>query len=375
MDRIGTAIIGCGKVGEIHARAYAELKQSKFIGAYDTSQIRVAAFAHRFGIKPYTDLHELLANSDVHMVSICTPHPTHPDIAVTCAQAGKHILVEKPFAVDLAGCDRMITAARTAGVNIAVVSQRRYYEPVQRVKQAIEKGKIGKPILASLEVMGWRDEAYYKLDQWRGKWDSEGGGVLVNQTSHHLDLFQWLMGPIDELFGYWANLNHPFIEVEDNAIAVIRFKNGALATLLVSNSQKPGFYAKIHVHGDNGASVGVQTDSGSPFIAGITKEIEPPFNDMWTVPGEADLLGTWQEEDRKYFKKIDIATYFHQIQIEEFIQATIGGRKPAISFDEARKHVELFVAIYRSQRDSKPVRFPLNGYLGSEDFDGRLKNI
>ena len=140
--------------------------------------------------------------------------------------------------------------------------------------------------------MGWRDEDYYRMDAWRGCWSTEGGGVLLTQTPHQLDLFQWFMGPIAEVFGYWDNFNHPYIEVEDTAIAVVRFQNGGMGTILVSNAQKPGFYGKIHVHGSNGASVGVQTDGGSPFVAGVTEVVEPPINDIWTIPGEEHLLKT-----------------------------------------------------------------------------------
>jgi len=255
---------------------------------------------------------------------------------------------------------------------LGVVSQRRFYEPVQRVKQAIEAGKIGKPVLGTVVVMGWRDEAYYRLDPWRGKWATEGGGVLLTQTTHQLDLFQWFMGPVDELFGYWDNLNHPTIEVEDTAVAVLRFKNGALGTILVSNSQKPGFYGKIHVHGENGASVGVQTDGGTPFVSGVTEVVAPPVNDVWTVPGEEHLLVAWQAEDRMRCEFVDVMSRYHKLQIQDFLQAIIEDREPAVSGREGRKHVELFTAIYRSQRDRRPVKFPLDAVVGSEQFDGRL---
>jgi predicted dehydrogenase len=117
-------------------------------------------------------------------------------------------------------------------------------------------------------MLSWRDRAYYESDPWRGKWDSEGGGVLVNQSPHHLDLLQWMMGPAEEVSGYWANLSHPYVEVEDTAVAMIRFRNGGLGSITVSLCQKPGVYSKIHLHGSNGASVGVQTDSGATFVAG-----------------------------------------------------------------------------------------------------------
>src|SRR5262249_61287694 len=133
----------------------------------------------------------------------------------------------------------------------------------------------------------------------------EGGGVLVNQAPHQLDLLQWFMGPIAQLFGCWVNLNHPYIEVEDTAAAIIRFKNGALGNILVSNSQNPALYGKVAVHGSNGASVGVQTDGGAMFIAGMSSIAEPPINDFWNIPGEEGLLEHWQDEDSALFHRID----------------------------------------------------------------------
>ena len=372
MDKIGTALIGCGKVGDTHARVLESLEESLFLAAYDTDTARAEAFAARYGVKPYSDLDELLGHPGVQMASICTPHPTHPDLAVACARAGIHALVEKPMAVDLKGCDRMITAADKAGIKLGVVSQRRFYEPVQRVKQAIGEGRIGQAILGTVTVLGWRDEAYYRLDPWRGNWATEGGGVMLTQTTHQFDLFQWFMGPIDELFGYWANLNHPSVEVEDTAIAVLRFKNGALGTILVSNSQKPGFYGKIHVHGETGASVGVQTDGGSPFVSGVTETVDPPYNDVWTVPGEGHLLAQWQAEDRARCKSIDVMSHYHKLQVQDFLRALIEDRDPAVTGREGRKHVEVFTAVYRSQRDGRPVKFPPDATGGSKQFDGRV---
>jgi UDP-N-acetyl-2-amino-2-deoxyglucuronate dehydrogenase len=372
MDPIGTSLIGCGKVADAHAQAYKSLPESHLVGVFDVNLQRAEAFASRYGVKAFKNLEEMLQDPNVQCASICTPHPTHPEMVLACAKAGVNALVEKPMAVDLKGCDLSIEAAGQAGIKLGVVSQRRFYEPVLRVKRAIEAGKIGRPILATVTVMGWRDEAYYKMDPWRGRWSTEGGGVMLTQTTHQIDLFQWFMGPIEELFGYWDNLNHPFIEVEDTAIAVVRFKSGGLGTILVSNSQRPGFYGKIHVHGENGASVGVQTDGGSPFVSGVTQFVDPPFNDVWTVPSEMHLLKDWQEDDEARCGSIDIMTHYHKLQIRDFLYSILEDREPAVTGREGRKHVELFTAIYRSQRDGRPVKFPLKASEGSEEFDGRL---
>jgi UDP-N-acetyl-2-amino-2-deoxyglucuronate dehydrogenase len=370
---IRTALIGCGKVGHTHAQALQSL--SEFVAVCDQDAARTAAFAGKYGVRPYTDLQTMLTDAQVGLLSVCTPHPIHAEAIVIAAESGAHVLTEKPLAPDLQGCDRSIQACRFNCVKLGVISQRRLYQPVVRMRQAIDQGKIGQPVLVTLTVMGWRDENYYKMDAWRGKWGSEGGGVLVNQTVHQLDLFQWLMGPIDELFGYWENLNHPFIEVEDTAVAVVRFKYGGLGQILVSNSQKPGFYGKIHVHGSNGASVGAQTEGGSPFVAGVTTEVEPPVNDIWTVPGEEQLLPGWQEQDRQFAHTNDIMSYHHRLQIEDMLSAISEDREPMVNGEEGRKSVELFTAIYRSQRDHVPVKFPLLAETNRNDYDGRLSYL
>lgn len=372
MSRVGTALIGCGKVGATHAKALAVVPESHFVGAFDVDGNRARGLAESYGVRTYDDVEEMLHDPEVEMVSVCTPHPTHATYAVAACRAGVHVLLEKPMAPDLTGCDAAIAAAEKGGVRLGVISQRRFYEPVQRVKRAILEGRIGKPILATLNVLGWRDEAYYRSDPWRGKWETEGGGVLVNQASHHLDLLQWLVGSVAELFGYWDNFNHPYVEVEDTAVAVVRFECGALATILTSNSQKPGLYGKIHVHGDSGSSVGVQVDGGSPFIAGVSETVEPPFNDIWTIPGEEHLLGQWQDEDRARAGSIDVMSHYHKLQIQDFLNAIVEDREPEVDGHEGRKAVEIMTAIYRSQRDRTPVSFPVDAEMGSELYDGRL---
>ena len=230
----------------------------------------------------------------------------------------------------------MLAAADKAGVQLGVVSQRRFFEPVRRMRAAIDAGKIGRPVLGMFLMLSWRDEAYYRSDPWRGRWDTEGGGVLVNQSPHQFDLLQWFMGPIEEISGYWANLNHPSIEVDDTAVAVIRFKSGGLGSIVTSVSQKPGVYTKVHVHGSNGASVGVQTDGGATFIAGMTGMAEPPFNDVWTVPGEEALLAGWQAEDRERFGRVDPVVHYHALQDRDFLQAVLEGREPLTTGRDGR---------------------------------------
>lgn len=369
------AIAGCGKVAHLHARAIQEIPNARLAAVWSRSGPSAQAFASRYKAVPCADISQMVAEHKIDLVVVCTPHPFHRDPVLEAARAGASVLVEKPLASTLQDCDEMIHYCRIQQVKLGVVSQRRWYQPVQRVKEALFSGKIGKPVLATATMLGWRDKAYYDADAWRGTWQMEGGGVMVNQAPHPFDILLWFMGEIDEVFGLWKNLNHPYIEVEDTAVAVIRFKSGGLGNLLVSNSQKPGIYTNIHVHGDNGASVGVQTDGGAMFIAGMTGIAEPPVNDLWTVPGEETLLQSWREQDTAHFFQIDPAVYYMRCQLEDFLDALENNRAPLVTGEDGRKTVELFTAIYRSTRDNKSVKFPLTPETGRNDMDGRTPFI
>jgi predicted dehydrogenase len=194
----------------------------------------------------------------------------------------------------------------------------------------------------------------------------------VNQAVHQLDLLLWYMGPVAEVSGYWGNLNHPSIEVDDTAVASIRFNSGALGQVLVSNSYNPAIHGKVSILGSNGSLVGVQTDGGAMFIAGMSKIEEPPLNDYWTVPGEESKLPEWIKEDTTQFNRINAMEYYHALNIDDFLEAIIEDREPCVSGQAGRETVELFTAIYRSSRDGKSIQYPLYPEFDRSDFDGRL---
>jgi len=370
-QQLKTALVGVGKVTDMHARALTKLKESVFTAVCSRSKKKSEDFAYEYGIKAYTDVAEMVSKEKIDVVIICTPHPKHKEPTIAALEAGAHVLIEKPLASSLEDCDAMIEASKRCGKQIGVICQRRWYLPAIRVKEAIDTGKIGKPVFGTVNMLGWRDKSYYDSDPWRGTWKGEGGGVLVNQAPHQLDMIQWFMGEIDECYGVWSNLNHPYIEVEDTANAILKFKNGALANIIVSNSQKPGIFGKVHVHGENGASVGVQTDGGAMFVAGMSSILEPPVNDLWTVPGEEQMLQHWVKKDSDFFNKLpNQMDYFHERNIEDFLQAVLEEREPKITGEAGRVSVEIFTAIYRSTRDGRPVKWPLLPEHGN-DYDGR----
>lgn len=366
MKRVRTALIGCGKVAQIHAEALSALPDSHLVGVCDASPERAEVFGKRLGVQAFHDTGELIRNARPEAIFICTPHPLHAEPAILAAEAGIHVLIEKPMAASLRDCDAMMSAAKRAGVKLSVMSQRRFYEPVRRMKAAIDAGKIGRPMLGVFQMFSWRDAAYYESDPWRGKWNTEGGGVLVNQSPHQLDLLRWFMGEVEEVSGFWANLNHPTVEVDDTAVATLRFKGGGLGAIVTSVSQKPGLFTKVHIHGMNGASVGVETDRGATFVAGVSKISEPPLNDLWTIPGEENLLAKFQTEDRAFFASIDATTHYHALQIGDFLRAILEDRPPLVSAEDGRAVVEMFSAIYKSNRLRRAITLPIVA-AGSEE--------
>jgi UDP-N-acetyl-2-amino-2-deoxyglucuronate dehydrogenase len=355
MRPVRIALVGCGKVAGVHADALAAVPEAEFVAACDISAERASAFAAKHRVRPFSDLGTMLRDAAPEAVIIGTPHPLHAEAAVRAAEAGVHVLVEKPLAATLADADAMLAAARKSGVTLGVISQRRFYEPVRRMKRAIDEGKIGAPALGVFIQYSWRDAAYYTSDPWRGQWDTEGGGVLVNQSPHQLDILLWLMGPAAEVSGYWANLNHPTVEVDDTAVASIRFRNGGVGSIITSLSQKPGIYTKVHIHGASGSSVGVETDRGATFIAGVSQIAEPPLTDLWTVPGEAENLAAFQAEDRAAFARVNGTSHYHALQIADFVRAIRENRAPLVTGESGRAVVELFSAIYQSHRERRPV--------------------
>lgn len=356
MKNIRVAIIGCGKAGHMHANSLKNISECTLVAACSRSQEKAEAFSCQHNIKGYSDITRMIATENVDVAVICTPHPDHK-MAITAMEAGAHVLIEKPVAASLEDCDAILSAGEKYNRKVGVVSQRRFYPAAQRVKQAIAEGKIGRPVLGTITMLGWRDEAYYKSDPWRGRWKEEGGGVLVNQAPHQLDLLLWYMDDdIDEVYGLWRNFNHAYIEVEDTAVAIVKFKRGGVANILVSNSQKPGIYGKVHIHGSNGASVGVQTDGGAMFIAGVSSVLEPPVNDIWTVPGEEHMRQIWSREDESFFNAIDPVEYYIRQQDRDFILAVLNNSEPSVTGKDGRKTVALFDAIYRSSQTNTPCK-------------------
>lgn len=357
MKQMRFGLIGYGKVANLHAKALENSKSAILVAVCGHNREKRDFFANKWSISSRESVAQMSELDHIDAVITTTPHPCHRDDAINAFNAGCHVLVEKPMALNVKECTEMINAGKKAGKTLSVISQRRWYPSCLRIKKAIESGKLGRAAIAQIIILGWRDKDYYDSDPWRGKWETEGGGVLINQAPHQFDLMCWFMGPVAEIQAYWKNINHPYIEVEDTAVASILFKNGGLGSVLVSNSQKPGIFAKVHIHGSSGASTGVQTDGGAMFIAGKSDILETPVNDLWTIPGEQKLLECWKKEDDDFFRTIDPTSYFFTEQINDFVQSIKEGRSPLVTGEDGRETVKVIEGIYRSGREHKAIEY------------------
>ena len=348
---IGTGIVGCGKVAHLHARALRNLEGANFVGVHSRSAERAEAFGRAYGVPSFGSVGELVRSAGAQVVLVCTPHPEHAGPAIEALEAGANVLVEKPLASSIEDCELMVRSARANRRTLGMISQRRLYPAVRRMHKAVADGKIGPPVLGIATLLGWRSREYYASDPWRGSRSGEGGGVLLNQGSHLVDILQWIMGPVAEVSGYAANMNHPFIEVEDTVVASVRFASGGLGSLVLSNSQKPALHGKIAVFGREGTSIGVQTDGGEMFLPGTPGAVEPPRIDFWNVPGEEHLAAEWNLRDQREFSSVDPTVHYHQLQIEDFLDAVRHSRPPMVSGEEGKKTVDIIQSIYRLQRE------------------------
>lgn len=339
MDKIRFGIIGCGVIAPWHARSIVDIEEAELVACCDIIEERAQKLAEEFGArKVYTDHKELLADSEIDAVCVCTPSGLHGPITVDAAKAGKHVMCEKPIEITLPKIDAMIEACRKAGVKLGVIFQRRTSRVWHKIKETIEAGKLGRMVLGDAYLKYFRSQEYYDSGEWRGTWELDGGGALMNQGVHMVDILRWIMGPAESVYALADHLVRK-IEVEDTACAVIKWKNGAFGVLQGTTSVTPGMPHRLEFHGELGS---ILTEGEA-----ITK---------WAVPGEEEP----KEEDNVEIGSSAsdpkaIATEGHRIQIRDLCYAIMEDRDPMVTGEEARKAVELILAIYESARTGKPV--------------------
>jgi predicted dehydrogenase len=334
------AIVGCGVIAPTHARSIEELPGARLAAVCDIVPERAQALARDFPADVYTDAAEMLRRPDLDAVVVTTPSGLHAEIGVAAARAGKHVLVEKPMDVTLEQADALITVCGQAGVKLAVISQHRFDPAVEGLKAAVNAGELGRLNFGGSHTKWYRSQEYYDSGGWRGTWELDGGGALINQSIHYVDLLQYILGPVEELSAYTATLAHARIEVEDVAVAALKFRSGALGLLEGSTIAYPGYYARLDVYGSDG-SVVIENDQ---VAAWNLRSGEP-------CPVKAEATGFIGGTSSK-----DIWHHAHRRQIADLIEAIRDDRPPLVDGAEGRKPLEIVLAVYESARSGRPVR-------------------
>lgn len=339
MDVVGYGLIGCGAIAPVHARSLAEIREARLVAVSDVVESSARRLAEQYGAVPYTDYREMIQRDDIHVVSLCVPSGLRVEIAEACAAAGKHILAEKPLEVTVERIDRMIRAADQAGVRLGCVFQSRFAEGAQRTRHALEAGRFGKLVLGDAYIKWYRSQEYYRSGAWRGTRRLDGGGALMNQGIHQVDLLLWYMGDVRTVTAQTALLGHVDLEVEDLACVLLTFENGAMGVIEASTAIWPGHDARIEIHGTDGSAV---LESGEIRFWQFREEIPEDAVVRERLGKEAEL-GSGAGDPLR-----DLKHEGHRRQIQDFVRAVIEGRPPLVEGREARRAVEVVEAAYRS---------------------------
>ncbi len=343
---VGFGIIGTGMIARFHAAAIKEIRGAKLVGCFNSTQEKAAKFAEANGCKAYQSLDEMLSNTDINVVTICTPSGAHLEPGLAAAKAGKHVLVEKPLEVTLARCDKLIEACAKANVQLGTIFPSRYHPAAQTLKNAITKDRFGVISLADAYVKWYRTQQYYDSGAWRGTWKLDGGGALMNQAIHTVDLLLWMMGPVAEVSAYAATRSHVNIEVEDVVVATLKFESGALGVIEATTGAFPGSLKKIEIAGNQGMAILEEEDLIKWQFAKTTKQDEKIVAELSsktkTGGGAGDPAAIGHVAHRELFK--------------DFLNAIKQGKPSSIDGTEGRRSVELILAIYKSAKTGKTVR-------------------
>jgi len=345
----GFGIIGCGMIATFHARALAEIRGAKLIGCYDAIAAAAERTAANQGCRAYTRLEDLLADENIDVVTICTPSGAHMATGVTAAKARKHVVVEKPLEITLRRCDRIIEACRKNKVVLSTIFPSRFHTSSMDLKKAIDQKRFGKLTMGDAYVKWFRTQEYYDSGAWRGTWKLDGGGALMNQAIHSVDLLTWLMGPVVEIRAQTATLAHRRIEVEDTAVATLQFKSGALGVIEATTAAWPGYLKRIEIHGSEGSAVLEEEDLKVWDFAKKRSKDAAILKRM-----AAQRSGGGGASDPSA-----IGHHAHAMQFRDVLRAIRSGKKPAIDGPEGRRSVEIILGIYKAAETGKTITLPL----------------
>ena len=346
-DKVKFGIIGTGVIAPFHADSIAASELAELVAVCDIDEPKAREFSQNYGNVPvYTDYREMLDRAGVEAVSICTPSGLHSEMTIEAAQRGVHVLCEKPMAITLGQMDAMLDAVKSSGIKLEVIFQRRTSPVSQKVRQAVQSGALGQLVLGDAYLKYYRSPAYYKSADWRATWELDGGGALMNQGVHGVDLLLWIMGsPVQSVYGK-AEAKVRDIEVEDTALAIVTFENGAWGVIEGTTSCNPGETTTFAFHGEKGTII--FGDRGvEKWAVASSKEEVAQHDPSQEVTAEGALKST---SDPKA-----VAAAGHRFQVDDLCRAVREDREPFVTGESARKAVELILAIYESARTGREV--------------------
>ena len=347
MAPVGFAIVGCGgMIGGVHATALKEIPDARVVGAWSRSADKTQRFAKEHGLRGYGSYEELLGDPEVQAVSICLPSGHHAEYGVKAAAAGKHVVVEKPIDTTIARARELIDACKGSRITLSVIFQSRYTPAAKKVRKALDTGLLGRLILGDAYIKWYRSPEYYKSNAWRGTKDIDGGGALINQAIHTIDLLQWMMGGVRRLNGLVRTTTHA-IESEDLGVATLEFANGAVGVIEGSTAIHPGFKERIEIHGQKGS---VTLEGGN-----IT---------VWKVEGcsEADYVDA-QKVSYGSTSSPAITHVNHKAQFEDIIVAIRQGKESLVSGEEGLKALQIVLGIYESSAKRQWIELGVNDQI------------
>src|SRR5215212_7809556 len=352
------ALVGAGVIGTHHGRVISELDDRiELVAVVDIQLERAKQLAAEHGSTSFSSLRDALSEVQIDAVSICSPTGRHGEGAIAALQAGKHVIIEKPAEVTVAKTDEIIAAQRQAGKLVAVISQHRFDPATEVTVEAIRRGELGRLTTGIASVDWWRGQGYYDSGDWRGTWALDGGGALMNQGVHTVDLLLATMGRPVEVFAYTGTLAHQRIEVEDAAVGVVRFESGALGVLHATTAAYPGLSARLQVHGDRGSIV-IDND----FLTFIHTTPQGSEAEDKSYGSASDSIN--QVDDYTAAQEAGATTgsnpgglspLAHRRQYENFLAALAGEEPLRVDLETNRQSVAVITGVYESARTGKPV--------------------
>ena len=335
MNNVKFAILGCGTIGDVHARAIMELKDAELVALCDVNADKAREYAEKYGVKFYTDYNEMLDDTGIDAVAICTPSGMHADQAISALRKGKHVLVEKPMALTSADAKRVCDEAKKSDKKLSVIFQMRYTEDIQYLKKVIEDERLGRLVFCDLYMKYWRSPEYFEASAWRGTFSMDGGGALMNQGIHGIDIMHYLCGAPKLIGAKVKTLVHK-IETEDTAVAAVEFSSGALGVIQASTSSNPGFDRRIEIHGSRGYATVVDAHLEKLFIDGeflVNRKVE-------------SSKGTASDPTKMSHTK-------HVLQYGNFVRAILSGERLISTADDGFAAVSFIEKIYTLSAKNK----------------------